>query len=137
MLMTPMEDLGVTEAARDCAPEPRAAHHVTPLRFPHFLETRPHGTSRSAPGTQNGGLSVILGLTDWLSRIIYTVKVKPESAVKRRKSARRYRLNSPTTRVNYCVHLVLWVPRVGALLCHFAGDPPSVKDLRKSGFETL
>ena len=32
-------------------------------------------------------------------KIIYTVKVKPESAVKRRKSARRYRLNSPTTRV--------------------------------------
>ena len=73
---------------------------MTPLRFPALLETRLYGTSRSAPGTQNGGLSVSLGLTAWLIRIIYTVKVKPKSAVKRRKSARRYRLNSPTTRVN-------------------------------------
>ena len=56
--------------------------------------------SRSAPGIQNGGLDVSLGLTAWLSRIIYTDTVKPKSAVKRRKSARRYRLNSPTTRVN-------------------------------------
>ena len=90
---------------------------MTPLRFPALLETRLYGTSRSAPGTQNGGLDVSLGLTAWLSKIIYTVKVKPESAVKRKKTARRYRLNSPTTRVEAllgCYKLVNDVPVHGS-----------------------
>jgi len=34
-----------------------------------------------------------------LSRTVYTIKVKPKRALERSKSSRRYRLNSPTTRV--------------------------------------
>ena len=60
--------------------KPYGEGYVPPLRFPALLETRPHGTSRSAPKTQNGVLSVNLGLVAQLIRTIYTIKVKPNTS---------------------------------------------------------
>ena len=65
-----------------------------------------------------------------MSRTIYTIKSKPKSALERKKSARRYRLNSPTTRVKtQSLRVVVhkWLKRrCEAAAAKAGGSPPRV-----------